>query len=348
MHPGSENLTIINKRHSDFFVMIKIFIACTLLIGLIFSWLLWGSSGVFSNKSYSQNITIIIPKKSSIKFIGDILVQKSDASLPSFWLTIALAKIAIPNFSLKCGEFLISKEHSLWSIVQLIASGKTVTHTLTIPEGWTATQIAEALNKIPLLEGNISRIPKEGMLLPETYQYKYGDNRQILLNRMEKSMVDFLAKNWHSRKCSDQIIKNQNDVLTLASIVEKETGLSHERPCIAGVFINRLSIGMPLQADPTVAYALTMGQHPLNRKLTFADLKFDSPFNTYVKKGLPPHPIACPGKDAILSVLHPLKTSFLYFVANGMKGHTFSDNFNTHCRNVKEWYAIQNKSKKNT
>ncbi len=161
-------------------------------------------------------------------------------------------------------------------------------------------------------------------------------------------MIDFLAKNWPSRKCSDQIIKNQNDVVTLASIVEKETSLPHERPCIAGVFINRLSIGMPLQADPTVVYALTMGQQPLNRKLTFADLKLESPFNTYVKRGLPPHPIACPGKDAILSVLHPLKTSFLYFVANGTKGHTFSDNFSSHCRNVKEWYAIQKKNKKVT
>ncbi len=166
------------------------------------------------------------------------------------------------------------------------------------------------------MTGTIVTPPAEGTLLPETYSYSYGEKRVTIMARMQKSMQDTLMGLWQQR-VPDTLLKTPQEAVTLASVVEKETGIPAERPRIAGVFLNRLKINMPLQTDPTVIYALTRGAGKLDRTLGHDDLSVESPYNTYLHAGLPPGPIANPGRAALLAVLHPEANDYLYFVANG-------------------------------
>ena len=186
-------------------------------------------------------------------------------------------------------------------------------------------------------------MPPEGSLLPETYHFERNEDRNALIARMTAAMDATLAELWAGR-ADDLPLDTPEEALVLASIVEKETGIASERPHIAGVFVNRLDRGMPLQSDPTVIYALTLGEGPLDRLLTRADLKTDSPYNTYVVPGLPPGPIANPGRDAIAAVLQPLETKDLYFVADGTGGHAFAETLAQHNRNVAAWRAIRDQA----
>jgi UPF0755 protein len=163
---------------------------------------------------------------------------------------------------------------------------------------------------------------------------------------MQQAMVDFLNANWPKRSIEQNLLKNSQQAVVLASVVEKETGLPGERPLVAGVFVNRLRMGMRLQSDPTVVYSLTNGVGDLGRSLTLKDLQYESPFNTYRISGLPPAPIACPGKASLLAVLHPEATDSLYFVADGTGGHTFSSGFEEHKKKVSQWREIKKKKAK--
>ncbi|MDH5488414.1 MAG: endolytic transglycosylase MltG [Rhodospirillaceae bacterium] len=250
------------------------------------------------------------------------------------------ARLTNTHKTLKAGEYNFPAHVSIGGALQLLKSGNTVVRKLTIPEGLYATAIIDLVMAADGLEGDIKNIPSEGVLLPETYHYSWGDSRQGLINRMEEDMISLLDRLWAERK-ENTFVKSIDEVLILASIVEKETAIDAERSRIAGVFINRLKKGMRLQSDPTVVYAITNGQGEMGRELTRNDLAVESPFNTYRNKGLPPGAIANPGKASIVAVLAPIDTDELYFVADGTGGHVFARSLKEHNQNVAKWRKLK-------
>jgi len=241
---------------------------------------------------------------------------------------------------LRAGEFELPVRASIQTALKILESGKTVVRKVTLPEGLSTTEALILVQDAEGLSGSITDIPEEGWLLPETYHYSWGDSRNAVIGRMADKMGETLSTLWDHRP-DDYILSSPKEVLILASIVEKETGVAVERPKIAGVFLNRLKKGMRLQSDPTVVYALTDGGGALGRALTRDDLKIDSPYNTYRIKGLPPGPIANPGRASLEAVIHPAKTDALYFVADGSGGHVFAKTLKAHNRNVLKWRKIK-------
>jgi len=237
---------------------------------------------------------------------------------------------------IKAGEYLVKQGASLQDVIDTIVQGRAILHAITIPEGLTSRQIVERLRADDVLAGDIHEIPREGALLPETYKFQRGDSRDKLLQKMARDQKQFLDDVWR-RRASDLPLSSPYDLVTMASIVEKETGKAEERPRVASVFINRLRKHMRLQSDPTIVYGLVGGQGPLGRPLTRNDIDTASPYNTYVIDGLPPGPIANPGRAALEAVANPARTPDLYFVADGTGGHVFSDSLDSHNRNVQRW-----------
>lgn len=280
---------------------------------------------IFSPKTSSYDIAEELAKNNVIKSSWEFLIRH--------WLTF-------PKKTLIAGEYLFNTHSSCQQILHQIQSGKVVIRKITIPEGWTVSQVIDLLTENEFLQGEIINFPKEGSVLPETYLFTRGENRQVVLNRMCKAMTDFVQKLWKDFKNHPCFIKTPEMLLILASIIEKETGIKSERPRIAAVFLNRLKLKMPLQSDPTVIYGLTLGKKILNRSLSRNDLASLSIYNTYKIMGLPPQPIACPGKESLKSVLYPLITKELYFVANGEGGHNFSETLEQHNRHVAQWRKI--------
>ncbi len=242
---------------------------------------------------------------------------------------------------LRAGEYEFPPGASAYAAIRLMQSGRTVVRRLTIPEGLTVKQVLALLAEAEGLEGPVARVPGEGTLLPETYHFSWGDSRQAMVDRMGEAMREALTRAWAGRSVPP-IVKTAEEALVLASIVEKETGVAAERPRVAAVFLNRLKANMKLQSDPTVIYGLSRGAGSLDRALARADLDLDSPFNTYTRGGLPPAPIANPGRAAIEAVLNPVVSDEYYFVADGSGGHAFAKTLDEHNRNVARWRKIQN------
>ena len=242
--------------------------------------------------------------------------------------------------NLKFGEYEIPPEASMQDILAVITSGRGVSYAVTVVEGWTSWQVVEKLKTVELLTGEIAEIPPEGSLAPNTYSYNRGESRQALIDKMLAAQVDILEEAWLNRD-PETPLKSREEALILASIVEKETGLADERPLVASVFVNRLERGMRLQTDPTVIYGLTEGKGSLGRGLRRSELDKATPFNTYIIEGLPPTPIANPGKAAILATLNPDTSDFIFFVADGTGGHAFAKTLAEHNRNVRAWRAIE-------
>jgi UPF0755 protein len=244
--------------------------------------------------------------------------------------------------SLKAGEYEFAALVTPRGVMEKLITGQSVARRITIAEGLTSAEAVVKVNEAEGLVGEVTERPQEGSLLPETYHYARGDSRTALIARMQSDMDRTLDELWAGRDVTIDVDTVQQAVV-LASIVEKETGVAEERPLIAGVFLNRLRKGMRLQSDPTVIYALTEGRETLGRPLSRADLKVDSPYNTYRYEGLPPGPIANPGRAAIDAVLHPAETDALYFVADGTGGHAFAKTLDEHNRNVARWRALREK-----
>ncbi|MEM6812136.1 MAG: endolytic transglycosylase MltG [Pseudomonadota bacterium] len=248
--------------------------------------------------------------------------------------------------SLKAGEYEFDPHISMAATIQKMQEGDVFDRKITIVEGLTVQQIVKRLNERDDLSGEIERLPKEGSLLPNTYQFVKGETRQGMIDRMQNNMNEAIEEYWPQR-ASNLPFQTKDEAIILASIIEKETSVPKERAKVAGVFINRLNIGMPLQTDPTVIYAITKGdieeegRGPLGRRLLKKDLEYDSPYNTYKYPGLPPGPIANPGSDSIKAALNPADHDYLYFVADGTGGHAFGKTLAEHNRNVAEWRKIR-------
>lgn len=240
--------------------------------------------------------------------------------------------------SLKAGEYSFASGESMSAVIADLKAGRVVRHFVTVPEGWTSAMAAQAVTASPVLVGE-APVPPEGSLLPETYEVRRGEDRAKVIARMQADQSALLAQLW-ARRRPDLPYRSPQEAVTLASIVEKETGLPAERPRIAAVFLNRLKIGMRLESDPTVIYGVSKGA-PLGRGLTVSELAGETPYNTYKIVGLPPTPIANPGKAALAAVLNPPQSDELYFVANGTGGHVFASTYAQHQANVARWRQIE-------
>ena len=248
---------------------------------------------------------------------------------------------------LRAGEYQFRAGSSAQEVAQVLIAGVTLKRRLTVAEGMTTREVLELVRQADGLNGTLTLVPGEGRLLPETYFYSYGDSRDALVERMQIALDETLTELW-ARRAANLPFNSPTDALVLASIVERETAIPAERRRVAAVFINRLRRGMRLQADPTVVYGLTQGQAPLSRSLTRADLKVRTPYNTDLIDGLPPGPIANPGRDSISAVLDPLDTKELYFVANGNGGHAFAETLDEHNRNVARWRKLKRQKRRAT
>ncbi len=282
----------------------------------------------------TQKKTIVIPHGVRTVEIGDRLAQ--EGAVYSAPLFLGSVKI-LGAKNLKAGEYEIPSRATPLEIVRMIGEGRSVVRLFTVPEGLTSAEITTLLEKDPVLTGEIEAPPEDGSLWPETYRYSYGDSRASLIMRMEKAMQEKKEHLWSAR-APDLPIQRIEEALTLASLIEKETSVPQERPKVAGVFYNRLAAPMRLQSDPTVIYALTEGRGSLGRELTHEDLAVSSPFNTYARAGLPPHPICNPGQASIEAALHPAHHGYFYFVATGQGGHSFAADLPTQSHNINVWH----------
>lgn len=241
---------------------------------------------------------------------------------------------------IKGGEYQFKKEASLDQVTTTLIEGKTIKHSLTIAEGKTSQEIVALLLADPNLAGEIKDIPREGTLLPETYKFDYGMSRSKLIEHMTQEQMKLVREIWTKRD-PDLPIASPQDLVILASIVEKETGKADERPRVAGVFVNRLNKKMRLESDPTVVYGLVGGKGTLGRGLTKAELDQSTPYNTYTLPGLPAGPITNPGRAALEAVANPSRTKELFFVADGTGGHVFAVTYEQHLKNVAKWRQIE-------
>lgn len=291
----------------------------------------------------AEQTTIVVPRGAGPSSIGGMLADRGIASSP--WVFVLGTRLDGSARSLKAGEYAIPPGASVADVAALLREGRTVVRRFTVSEGLTSAEILERLAGMEGMEGPVPEaVPPEGTLLPETYHFSLGDSRAEMIGRMQQAMRQALAATWEAR--ADNLpFDTPEEALALAAIIEKETAVAEERPRVAGVFVNRLRRGMPLQSDPTVIYAVTEGKAPLNRPLSRADLALNHPYNTYQVRGLPPGPIANPGRASIAAAVNPEEHDYYYFVADGQGGHAFSRNLADHNRAVAAWRRIERQSR---
>ncbi|MET3435787.1 endolytic transglycosylase MltG [Sphingomonas sp. 1185] len=308
-----------------------------LLLGLIgiavFGWVAhdWAGSG-----PADKPLAVVVPEGASLARAATAL-QRAGAirSAGRFRL---YARLFGHGGAIKAGEYAIPEQASASDVLALLQEGKVRQRLVPVPEGYPSILVHDALMRADGLTGDVP-VPAEGSILPDSYAYQKGDTRVSVVARMQKAMKDYLARAWANRK-SGIAVKSPQEAIILASIVEKETGKPSERRTVAAVYGNRLRIGMPLQADPTVIYPITKGR-PLGRRILRSELHAKNGYNTYASPGLPVGPIANPGRASIDAVLDPADSKALYFVADGSGGHVFADTLAEHNANVQKWYAIR-------
>ena len=282
--------------------------------------------------------SVHIPQRTGLRDMADLLKREGVIENPT--LFIAGAVILGATEKLKAGEYVFEKGASMSDVLETIVEGKSIQHSVTMAEGLTTQQILQRLNDSEVLSGPIQKVPPEGSLLPETYRVTRGTTREQVLQRMTAAHKRLVEEIW-ARRSQDLPIKDLNEFITLASIVEKETAIASERTRVAGVFVNRLNKKMRLQSDPTIIYGIVGGKGSLGRSLTRADVEQATPYNTYTINGLPPGPIANPGRASLEAVANPSRTNELYFVADGTGGHVFAETYDQHLKNVARWRDFQ-------
>ncbi|MGO9173781.1 MAG: endolytic transglycosylase MltG [Rhodomicrobium sp.] len=281
----------------------------------------------------------VVPRGEGVSAIARRLEQ--DGIINDRWTFFIASRYFKVYDKIKAGEYNIKVNASLRDVLDTLVEGKSILYGVAIPEGMTSYQIVERLKAHPDLVGDIAEIPAEGSLLPDTYRFARGTSREELIRRMQGEQKKFIEGLWPARSRELQGAKPE-DVINIAAIVEKEASHADERPRVAAVYWNRLKKGMPLQADPTIIYGASSGKGTLGRPILRSELDDDdNPYNTYKNKGLPPTPIANPGRAAIEAALNPAKTSELYFVADGTGGHAFAESYADHQRNVAKWRHIE-------
>ncbi|QDG78042.1 endolytic transglycosylase MltG [Labrenzia sp. PHM005] len=291
-----------------------------------------------------EDTTIVISSGSGLTGITDRLAAKGviEDTMLDEWVFQLGTRFYKNATKLKAGEYAFAPGVSMKDVMADLVDGKAVTHSVTIPEGWTTAQILERVRAHPILVGEITDIPQEGALLPETYSFARGTSRQEVLEQMKVAQEKLLGEIWE-RRIDDLPVSSPEELVVLASIVEKETALADERPRVAGVFVNRLNKKMRLQSDPTILYGLYGGEAWLKDRSAIkqSELKAENKYNTYQIDGLPPGPIGNPGRAAMEAVANPSRTKDLFFVADGTGGHIFAETYEQHQANVRKWRKIE-------
>src|SRR3954469_2714924 len=281
---------------------------------------------------------VLIPKSTGVGEIAALL--KREGVISQTLLFELYSYLNRQRGPLKAGEFLFRARTSIDEAIDTLIQGKAILHSFTVPEGLTSEQIVQRLVDNEILTGDVTDRPREGTLLPDTYKFERGETRQQVVNRMQRAHREALSQIW-ARRAPDLPIKTPQELVILASIVEKETGRADERSRVAGVFINRLAKRMKLQSDPTIVYGLVGGQGTLGRGILRSEIEKATPYNTYAIEGLPPTPIANPGRAALEAVANPSRTKDLYFVADGSGGHVFAETYDQHLKNVARWRQVE-------
>jgi len=287
-----------------------------------------------------------IPSRAGMTDIADIL-QREGVIDNNRWAFIGSVFALKARSELKPGEYLFSKNASLRDVIGTIVEGKVVQHALTIPEGLTSEQIVARLSENDIFSGSVRELPREGTLLPETYKFPRGTPREQVISRMQQAQKRVVAEIWERRNL-DTPIRTPDQLVTLASIIEKETGKADERSRVAAVFVNRLRQKIKLQSDPTIIYGLVGGKGTLGRPIKRSEIQQPSPYNTYVIDGLPPGPIANPGRASLEAAANPARTRDLFFVADGTGGHAFSDTYDQHQKNVAKLRTMEKQIQNDT
>lgn len=287
----------------------------------------------FYPKRPTEDVYYTIPAGASvIKVQNDLFRMGFEPVYGLFFLRLLMTH-QLKN--IRAGEYLFEEGLSALDVFTKVTKGTSIVHQLLIPEGLTSFQIVQLINKVPHLKGMIHDIPQEGSLFPTTLNYNKGQERSEIVIRLQKLMTQKLEE-----LCANfqhQHLGTAYDVLIMASIVERESRMSVERPKIAGVFMNRLERGMRLQADPCIIYAVTKGRTAGGYRLRKSDMGIDSPYNVYKYHGLPPTPICCPSEESIRAVIAPCASDSLFFVVTGFGGHRFSKYYKEHCKNIRLW-----------
>ena len=298
----------------------------------------WGKATFDGPGPLASGTTVLIARNQGVGEIADSLARAGVIEQAT------LFKVGVGVYGVKdrlrYGEYAFPAGVSMREAMEIIVSGKSIEHVITIPEGLTSLQIVERLRDQAILTGDVKQTPAEGALLPETYKFTRGASREQIVARMKEHREEAVAKIWSERDPASKL-KSPEELVILASLVEKETGVASERPQVAAVFTNRLARGMRLQSDPTIVYGIVGGRGTLGRSLTRSDIQSRTPYNTYVVSGLPAGPIANPGRDALEAAARPAKSKDLYFVADGSGGHAFAPTLVDHNRNVANWRKIE-------
>lgn len=311
----------------------RIVIAVVVVAVLAAVWLVhdWGGRG-----PARQNVTVMVAEGATLNSAARAL-EKAGA-IRSARRFVLESRIFGSRDRIKAGEYRVLAGLSQSDVLKMMQGGKTLQRFVTVAEGLPSVLVYDKLMHAPQLEGPVG-VPAEGSVLPDSYSYNRGDQRQVILARMQKAMTAYLAQAWAHRR-PGIAVHSPREALILASIVEKETGKPAERRMVAAVYANRLKQGMRLQADPTIIYPITQGR-PLGRRILRSEVEAVNAYNTYAMAGLPAGPICNPGRASIDAVLNPADSPALYFVADGTGGHVFADTLEQHNANVKKWFAIR-------
>ena len=319
--------------------IISIFVLLAVLAGVV---LFVGAQRFEAPGPLPRDRVVNIPHGSGMRDIADVLNREGVIDQP--WVFIGGVLVLKAREGLKAGEYEFKAHSSLRDVVATIVEGKVVAHQVSVPEGLTSQQIVARLSADDVLVGNIKAIPPEGSLLPDTYNFTRGVTREQMIGRMQQAQQRALEEIWEHRS-PDLPLKTPEQLVTLASLVEKETGKSDERSRVAAVFVNRLKQNMRLQSDPTIIYGLVGGKGTLGRPIMKSEITQPTPYNTYVINGLPPGPITNPGRASLEAAANPARTRELYFVADGTGGHVFAETYEQQERNVARLRTVETDQK---
>ena len=326
-------LVVIGNAVISFFVLLAVVAGIVLFVG---------NRRFEAPGPLAQDRIVNIPHGSGMRDIADVLSREGVIDQP--WVFIGGVLVLKAREDLKAGEYQFKAHSSLRDVVATMVEGKVVAHQVSIPEGLTSQQIVARLAQDDVLTGDIKETPREGTLLPDTYNFTRGVTREQMVERMQQAQQRVVHDIWEHRS-PDLPLKTPDQLVVLASIVEKETGKPEERTRVAAVFLNRLKQKMKLQSDPTIIYGLVGGKGTLGRPILKSEIAQPTPYNTYLIDGLPPGPIANPGRASLEAAANPARTRELYFVADGSGGHAFAETYEQHQKNVARLRLIETDQK---